>query len=769
MEPQAPSSKPKPTPTTTNLVPHLELRLTSAMPQHLRQLFLPLLLLPTLLNAQLLKNPSQLQPAPKPAETDWLISTPTRKSGLFQGTSPNTLSLNNGLIQRNFLLKPNAATIAIDQLATGESLLRSIRPEAEITLNGQTYPVGGLTGQPAHNYLLPEWLPTLTANTNAFQFVGFRTNAIQPRLQWKPRTQWISQTTAWPPPGLELTLVFQAPPHATDIQGVSVEIHHAIYDHLPLISKWFTLHNQSGHPITINTFKSEILACVEASSEVEDMLYPKLPNIHVETDFTTCSMTGSSAQRQTIQWLPDPSYTSQVNYRLQTPCLLECAPPLGPNLTIENQTSFNSLRTWILFHDSSDETRKSLALARMYRTITPWTTENPLIFHVRSAQPDDVRFAIDQAADVGFELVILTFGSGFNMENEDPDYLAQIRQLADYAHEHNIAFGGYSLLASRSINPENDVVNPETGQPGGFATFGNSPCLESSWGQDYFRKLYKFFESTGCDVLEHDGSYPGDACASTNHPGHSGYPDSRWKQWQTISSFYQWCRSQGIYLNVPDWYFTHGSSKTGMGYRETNWSLPRSQQEIIERQNILDGTRFKTPSMGWMFVPLTEYHGGGAAATIEPLAEHLDHYERRLANLLGAGVQACFRGPRLYDTDTTRAMVTRWVQFYKENRAILDSDLIPLRRADGRDWDGWLHVNPHLDTPAMAMVYNPLPHPIQPTIRIPLYYSGITQAAQVRVGSKDWTPTKLDSQSRASLQIQIDAHGHLPIWFKHTH
>jgi hypothetical protein len=354
------------------------------------------------------------------------------------------------------------------------------------------------------------------------------------------------------------------------------------------------------------------------------------------------------------------------------------------------------------------------------------------------------------------------------MENEDPDYLAQIRQLADYAHEHNIAFGGYSLLASRSINPENDVVNPETGQPGGFATFGNSPCLESSWGQDYFRKLYKFFESTGCDVLEHDGSYPGDACASTNHPGHSGYPDSRWKQWQTISSFYQWCRSQGIYLNVPDWYFTHGSSKTGMGYRETNWSLPRSQQEIIERQNILDGTRFKTPSMGWMFVPLTEYHGGGAAATIEPLAEHLDHYERRLANLLGAGVQACFRGPRLYDTDTTRAMVTRWVQFYKKNRAILDSDLIPLRRADGRDWDGWLHVNPHLDTPAMAMVYNPLPHPIQPTIRIPLYYSGITQAAQVRVGSKDWTPTKLDSQSRASLQIQIDAHGHLPIWFKHT-
>lgn len=99
-----------------------------------------------------------------------------------------------------------------------------------------------------------------------------------------------------------------------------------------------------------------------------------------------------------------------------------------------------------------------------------------------------------------------------------------------------------------------------------------------------------------------------------------------------------------------------GSNKTPMGYVETNWSLPRSYQEIIERQNIYDGTWRKTPSMGFMFVPLTQYHGGGAAATIEPLNEHLDHYETRLRNLFGAGVQACYRGPRLYDTEQTRKL-----------------------------------------------------------------------------------------------------------------
>ena len=158
---------------------------------------------------------------------------------------------------------------------------------------------------------------------------------------------------------------------------------------------------------------------------------------------------------------------------------------------------------------------------------------------------------------------------------------------------------------------------------------------------------------------------------------------------------------------MPDWYFLAGSTKSGMGYRETNWSLPRDEQEIIERQNIFDGTWEKTPSMGWMFVPLTEYQGGGAAATIEPLKEHLPHYEARLANLFGAGVQACYRGPRLYDSEETKAVVKRWVDFYKQHRAILNSDIIHLRRPDGRDWDGWLHVNPALAERGLAVVLQP--------------------------------------------------------------
>jgi hypothetical protein len=163
--------------------------------------------------------------------------------------------------------------------------------------------------------------------------------------------------------------------------------------------------------------------------------------------------------------------------------------------------------------------------------------------------------------------------------------------------------------------------------------------------------------------------------------------------------------------------------------------------------------------MGWMFVPLVEYHGGGPAATIEPLKDHLDHYETRLANLFGAGVQACYRGPRLYDAPETRAVVKRWVDFYKAHRAILDSDLIHLRRPDGRDWDGWLHANPKLPERGLAMVYNPLAEPIEREIRLPLYYSGLTDRAVIQGEDGKTTKVTLARDYTAAVKLKVPARG----------
>jgi hypothetical protein len=387
--------------------------------------------------------------------------------------------------------------------------------------------------------------------------------------------------------------------------------------------------------------------------------------------------------------------------------------------------------------------------------VAPWITENPLMMHVRYADWKAVKTAIDQCAEVGFEMVILTFGSGFNIENNSAEYLTKMKEYADYARRKGIEIGGYSLLASRRVGGGHDVVMPEGQRP----KFGNSPCLESQWGQDYFDKLYAFYRKTGFNLLEHDGSYPGDVCLSTEHPGHQGYEDSQWNQWRMITDFYKFCRAQGLYLNVPDFYYLAGSNKSGMGYRETNWSLPRAQQVIHTRQNIFDGTWAKTPSMGWMFVPLTQYHGGGQAATIEPLKDHLAHYELMMASNLGAGVQACYRGPRLYDADETKDLVKKWVGWYKKHRRILESDIIHLRRADGKDLDYWLHVDPAGREKGLLMVFNPLDRRVSKKINVPLYYTGLDQTASIREMEAEPKQVQLARDYSVSLDIDLIAQG----------
>ena len=219
----------------------------------------------------------------------------------------------------------------------------------------------------------------------------------------------------------------------------------------------------------------------------------------------------------------------------------------------------------------------------------------------------------------------------------------------------------------------------------------------------------------------------------------------------------------GIYLNVPDHYFLSGSSKSGMGYREVNWSLPREQQVIHTRQNIYDGTWQKLPSMGWMFVPLTEYHGGGTAATIEPLDQHLDHYERMMESNLALGVQACYRGPRLFDTDRTKAMVTGKVAWFKAHRDILESDLIHGRRADARDVDWMLHVNPRLKEKGLLVVFNPLNEPVTRNLRVNLYYTGLTDTARVR--DQDGIEKKFKLSRDFSIELLAKVPAQAMSWF----
>jgi hypothetical protein len=650
---------------------------------------------------------------------DWLLGQSGAKTMLYR--SDRGIVLSNGLISREFRLSPNCATIAIDNLMTGEELLRAVGQEAAIEVDGKRITVGGLQGQPDRAFLMDSWIPSLTPIPGSLAFQGYKIGEPEERLPWIRTRHHVEEN--WPPKGKSLTLRFGG-------DGIEVDVRYEMFDGIPLMGKRLVVVNHRSTAFHLTGFELENLAMVEAESDPDPQEWRK-PNLTELTDYRFAGQ-DSNPSWQPVSWLPDPLYTSQVNWSLLTPCQLQVKCPIGPDAILEPGKSLKSFWTYMLVHDSTDRERQGLGVRHMMRTLAPWTSENPIMLHLTSTDPVVAKQAIDQAAAVGFEMVILSFGSGLDMEDVTPANIARYRALAAYAHSKGLQIGGYSLLASRSIDAQDDAINPKTGKNDG-AVFGTSPCLGSNWGIAYFQHLQSFLAGTKFDLLEHDGSYPGDVCASTTHPGHRGLADSQWNQFQQIAEFYRWCRGRGMYLNVPDNYFLAGSNKTGMGYREDNWSLPRALQHIHARQNLYDGTWLKTPSMGWMFTPLVQYHGGGDAATIEPLKDHLTDYALHLMNNFGYGVQSCFRGPRLYDSEATKAMVTHWVSWFKAHREILESDVIHVKRADGRNLDAVLHVNPSLPTPAMAVIYNPLDQSLAQEIVLPLYYSGLHDVVRYRV------------------------------------
>ena len=704
--------------------------------------------------AQLIQSKLMQFPEAEPgiATVDWLIAKPGQ-TAMISRSGEKDLILSNGLISRTFRLSPNAVSYSLKNLATQEEYIRSPRPEAEVVIDGISYALGGLEGQPEHGYFLTGWLDRMQALDNAFMLTDFEVKELSEHILWE-KSRWIP-STQWEREGLELVFHYTHP--GKQLMGVEVEVHYEIYNSLPLMSKWILVKNGGASEILLNHFTSEIIAHPEKNNYVDEPHQWDPPNLYMENDYAFGGFTYVESDRS-VFWETDSAYTSQVNWERKTPAVLKSKPRTGPEYSVGPGDQFESFRTYTLALDGTDRERNSLSKRKMYRTLAPWVTENPIFLHLTTTNTEKVKEAIDQCAETGYEMVILSFGSGLNMEDLSEKNVEKFRGLVEYAHDRGIELGGYSLFSSRRIDDQNDVIDVETGKPGG-AKFLHAPCGGSEWGIKYFASLKSFIERTGFDILEHDGPYPGDFCASVTHPGHDGYGDSQWKQWRQTTDFYNWLRSTGVYANMPDIYLLSGTSKVGIGYREVNWSLPRAQQLMLGRQNIYDGTWLRTPSMGWTFVPLTQYHGGGKAATLEPLSEHLEEYKAHMIQNYGSGVQACYRGPRLYDTDETKELVIQTIRFYKKYRDILNADVIHLRRPDGRDWDGILHADPGLEIKGFAMLYNPTDEEIRRRVVLPLYYTGLLETAHVSVDEGEFSAYSLNREYEIIVEVSIPAKG----------
>ena len=150
------------------------------------------------------------------AQTDWLIDgAPYRAEVVERG---HELELSNGLIRRTFRVAPNAATVGLDNLVTGESLLRGVKPEAIVKINGINYEVGGLKGQPNYAFLKSEWLNDMQADPSAMQYIGHEISEPMAPFEWR-RVRNHVKNSHWPPKGKHLRMDYRMPDPRSLLKG----------------------------------------------------------------------------------------------------------------------------------------------------------------------------------------------------------------------------------------------------------------------------------------------------------------------------------------------------------------------------------------------------------------------------------------------------------------------------------------------------------------------------------------------------------------------
>ena len=167
----------------------------------------------------------------EPPQADWLVVPYKRSSAVLRDGRAPQIVMTNGLISRSFRLLPNAATVGYDNLLSGSAVIRGVKPEAILELDGAKYDVGGLVGQVGYAYLQPEWVNTMQADSAAFQFAGFEIGRTRARFAWKRKPY--SADLPWPPPGVSLTLHFRPP--QGKLPGLSVSVCYEMYDGIPLL------------------------------------------------------------------------------------------------------------------------------------------------------------------------------------------------------------------------------------------------------------------------------------------------------------------------------------------------------------------------------------------------------------------------------------------------------------------------------------------------------------------------------------------------------
>lgn len=507
---------------------------------------------------------------------------------------------------------------------------------------------------------------------------------------------FITENTPYPPKSKAVSIYY-------DLKDFIVEVEYTIYDNLPTISKRIILTNNTKKDIIINKYVVDRLSISEKNYNL----------FYGETNYNGGCMNNNN---RTLSVQYDGSVVSFTF-------------DIGPNANVKSGERFYGLTAYELLHFVEFYEQKMIEVKQMYRLIFPWVLESPFIFHLMSDRPKKIKKAIELVERVGFDGIIQTFGSNVNIESRNNRYIEKHRKLYDYAHSKGISIGGYTLaIVKNYLRVRGKERNDYAGGGGIFR------CLASEWSKEYWKNIYNFYDRTNADLIEIDGPYHFYKCSGGEGHLHKDINDSRYLQWKlsTVDMLAE-LKRKNVYVNAPDWLYMNGVNKSGIGYEEIAFSEPREEQLIASRIYNYKGTFNKIPSMGWGFLPMSVYHGGGSLACFAPVSKHKKEFTWAIFQAVMSGVIPCIRGKSLVDSKEGEEILSKWVSFYKKYKNVINGNTIhfmpPRFSKDNKcrtsDLDAVLNVCSSGEVRGILAVFNQTDRDITKSISVPIFYTNL--------------------------------------------
>ena len=362
-----------------------------------------------------------------------------------------------------------SARAPLGSVVAGPSLGRSVTAGPYLNRTGLA-DAGALAADPA----------------SPFEFLALTQAPMDAPFDWLPGARGSDASLPWPPPGLRLVASF-AGLQGSAWAGVLVNVSYALYDGMPLLGKWVDVACPAAScSVVLDGVQVASLALNPGFSPVATSAYPGNAE-DVPSGTPVFPGTGRLTALTSLQYGVHAQHSNDVvtagGDAGSTQPRLTVGDDAGLALALGGPSGapFASVRLYLLLHDEAGEQgvavplypssetywgctlgpcavpgsgtplegtfteRRGLALRRFLLAVAPQVAEAPLQYHLAVSDSASVRAACDQMAAVGWEMLVLSYGSGFDVESTDPAYLARVAADVAYCRGKGIEVGGYDV------------------------------------------------------------------------------------------------------------------------------------------------------------------------------------------------------------------------------------------------------------------------------------------------------------------------------------